>query len=93
MNIQRDIGSGVFTWTDVVTGIAVTRTEYSRGSAAHSTQTGTEAAWINGTITLAQSSANTGTTNTVSIFASGNGAGSIGLYCTLNGVLCSLALK
>lgn len=92
MEITRDIGNGVFTWTDVVTGVAVTRTEMSLGSAATSVQSGTETAWKNGTITFAQSSASTGTTQTVNLFVSGNAGGDVGLFATLNGLLCTIAL-
>lgn len=92
MEIKRDIGSSVFTWTDVVTGITGTRTEYALGTAATSTYSGTEVAWKDGTITLAQSSASTGTTNTVSLFVSSAGGASLGLYATINNVLCAIAV-
>lgn len=92
MDISRDLGTSKFTWTDVTTAFSDTRTEYSRGSAATSIFTNVETAWKNGTITLAQSSAHTGITDTVSIWMSGNGAGSVGIFATLNGVVSTLAL-
>ena len=91
MDITRDIGSGVFTWTDVVTGVAATRADYSRGSAVNVTYSGTQVAWKNGTITLAQSSANTGLTTTASIYVSSNGA-SVGIYTTINGQVSAIAV-
>lgn len=88
MDITRDIGSGVFTWTDVVTGVAATRTEYSRGSAVTATYSGTEVAWKDGTIVLAASSANTGTTDTASIYFD---SATNGLYAKVNGTAVLLA--
>lgn len=90
-NITRNLGNGVFTWTDVVTGVTLSRTEVAQGTAVVTNYSGTEVAWRSGTLTLAQSSTNTGTTDTAIITVSGNGAGGIRLYCTLNNVVCTIA--
>lgn len=88
MDIKRDISTGVFTWTDVVTGVAATRSEYSRGSAATVTYSATEVAWKDGTLTFAQSSANTGTTDVASIYFD---SATNGLYAKVNGTAVLLA--
>lgn len=93
MNISRDLGSSVFTWTDVVTGVTGTRTEYSRGTGVEVTYSAQEVAWTNGTLNLAQSSANTGTTDCISLFVSaGDGVQGNGIYATINNVVCAIAV-
>lgn len=88
MEISRDIGAGKFTWTDVVTGVASTRTEYSQGTAATSVFSDVETAWKDGTIVFAQSSANTGTTKVAFIgFNTSTGE----LYASVNGTTTVLA--
>jgi hypothetical protein len=92
MELQRDLGDSKFTWTEVVTGITGTRTDLARGLTgevvSYSAQ---EVAWKDGTITLAQSSANTGMTTTASIYVSSDGAG-VGIYTSINGVVSAIAV-
>jgi len=91
MNINRDLGASVFTWTDVVTGITNTRTEFSRGSAYTKSFSDTEVAWTNGTITLAQSSANTGTQNTAQIYLSAGAFPALNIVAVVNGTSTIIA--
>ena len=59
MEIKRDIGNGVFTWTDVVTGVTGYRTDLAKGSAVNVPFSEQEVAWKDGTLTLRHSSVNT----------------------------------
>ena len=86
MEIKRDLG-GMFTWTDVITGVAGTRTEYAQGTGVNSIYSAQETAWKDGTITLAQSSVNTGTTDVVSIYLDGSKR----LCASVNGTITFLA--
>ena len=88
MEISRDLGTSKFTWTDVTSAFADTRTEYSRGSAVTSIFTNVETAWKNGTISLAQSSANTGTSDVV--FITYDATRNV-LVASVNGTLTDLA--
>ena len=90
MDISNNIGNGVFSWTDVVTGVTGTRTDYSHGSAVQVSYSTTEVAWKNGTLTLAQSSANTGTTVGAIIYVDTNRAKPV-LVAKINNTLTDLA--
>ena len=89
-NITRAL-EGVLTWTDVVAGISATRTEFSRGSAYHATYTATETAIQGGTLTLATSSANTGTQNTVSMYLSAGVFPALNLVAVVNNTATIIA--
>ena len=92
MEILRNIGTSVFTWTDVVTGITGTRTDLARGSAVTVSYSDVEHAWKNGTITLAQSSTSTGTTDTISLWVSSGPVAGRAIIATVNNTNTSLAV-
>jgi len=88
MELLRDLGASKFTWTDVVTGVTGTRADYSRSAYTTAVSySDTEVAWKDGTITLAQSSANTGTSDVIVIGYDTNKV----LYASINGTLTYLA--
>ena len=89
-NIPRALENAL-TWTDVVAGISATRTEFSRGSAYQETYTSTETAIQNGTLTLATSTANTGTQNTAQIYLSAGSFPNLALVANINNTLTVIA--
>jgi hypothetical protein len=88
-NIVRAV-EGVLTWTDVVAGISANQTEWSRGSAYNVVVTTTETALQSATLTLATSSANTGTAGGAVIYVDYSRANPV-LVAKINSTITDLA--